>query len=105
VDSRKCISYLTIELREEIPEEFKGTFENRVYGCDICQDVCPWNRFSQRHREPRFEPNEHFTSLSVEDWLNITEESFKQVFGKSAVQRAGYKGFKRNMEFIKLNKK
>jgi epoxyqueuosine reductase len=102
LDSKKCISYLTIELRNEIPEEFKGKFENRVYGCDICQDVCPWNRFSKKHSEPRFEPNEHFTSLSIDEWLNINEEVFQKVFGKSAVQRAGYKGYKRNLNFLKL---
>ncbi len=101
VDSRKCISYLTIELKNEIPQEFAGKFENRVYGCDICQDVCPWNRFSERHKEPRFEPNAEFLSLSIEDWLNISEETFKKVFGKSAVQRAGYKGYKRNLNFLK----
>lgn len=100
VDGSKCISYFTIELKEEIPNEVKGKFENWIFGCDICQDVCPWNRFSQPHNEPRFQPHPDLEHLSQNDWKEITEEVFRKVFKKSAVKRTGFTGLKRNIEFV-----
>jgi epoxyqueuosine reductase len=100
VDGSKCISYFTIELKEEIPNEVKGKFENWVFGCDICQDVCPWNRFSQPNNEPRFQPQPDLEHMSQNDWKEITEEVFRKVFKKSAVKRTGFTGLKRNIEFV-----
>ncbi|MDL5049312.1 tRNA epoxyqueuosine(34) reductase QueG [Oscillatoria amoena NRMC-F 0135] len=100
VDGSKCISYFTIELKEEIPNEVKGKFENWIFGCDICQDVCPWNRFSQPHNEPRFLPHPDIERMSHNDWCEITEETFKKVFKKSAVKRTGFAGLTRNIEFV-----
>lgn len=103
VDGSKCISYFTIELKNEIPNDVKGKFENWVFGCDICQDVCPWNRFSKTHNEPRFEPSLSLLEMTKEDFENLTEETFKKVFKKSAVKRAKYNGLKRNIQFLKPN--
>lgn len=100
VDGSKCISYFTIELKEEIPTDVKGKFENWVFGCDICQDVCPWNSFSKPHREPRFNPSAEFQSLTTQDWKEITEDVFKKIFGKSALQRTKASGLKRNIWFL-----
>jgi len=100
VDGSKCISYFTIELKEEIPVDVKGKFEGWVFGCDICQDVCPWNRFSKPHRERQFVPDEKLMSLTKSEWNEITEEVFKKLFTASAVKRTGYKGLKRNLKFI-----
>lgn len=100
VDGSKCISYFTIELKEEIPAEVKGKFENWIFGCDICQDVCPWNSFSKPHHEERFEPDPHLESMTKQDWIEITEEVFLKIFKKSAVQRAKLSGLKRNISFI-----
>ena len=97
LDASKCISYLTIELREEIPAAFKGKMENWAFGCDICQDVCPWNRFSQPHSEPAFEPHPDLLDMTRQDWEEITEEVFKKLFKKSAVKRAKYAGMQRNI--------
>jgi epoxyqueuosine reductase len=97
LDASKCISYLTIELREEIPAAFKGKMENWAFGCDICQDVCPWNRFSQPHTEPAFEPHPDLLDMTRKDWEEITEEVFKKLFKKSAVKRAKYAGIQRNI--------
>jgi len=99
MDGSKCISYLTIELRDAIPEEFQGKMEDWIFGCDICQDVCPWNRFSQPHEEPLFEPAEQLLQLSKDDWNELTEEVFRSVFKKSAVKRTKYQGLKRNIQF------
>lgn len=98
VDGSKCISYLTIELKESIPEEFSGKMADWVFGCDICQDVCPWNRFSVPHREPAFAPQgwEHLTKA---EWREMTEEVFQKVFKKSAVKRTRFSGLKRNIQF------
>ena len=101
IDAKKCISYLTIELREEIPSTFNDKMDNWMFGCDICQDVCPWNRFSAPHSEPQFQPNEKLLSMKREDWLDITEDVFKSIFKNSAVKRTKFKGLTRNIDFIK----
>jgi epoxyqueuosine reductase len=100
VDGSKCISYFTIELKDAIPEEMKGTFENRMFGCDICQDICPWNRFSKKHQEPHFEPSDKLMQMTRKEWIDLTEEVFDKLFKHSAVQRTKYKGLKRNIDFI-----
>ena len=100
VDGSRCISYLTIELKDAIPEEFKGKMENWAFGCDICQDVCPWNRFAKPNQEPAFQPSQDMVNLNERDWKEMTEETFKRVFAKSAVKRAKYVGLKRNLDFL-----
>src|SRR5690606_8358897 len=97
---KKCISYLTIELKEEIPDTFNDKMENWMFGCDICQDVCPWNRFSVPHSEPAFKPNDQVLQMKKEDWLDITEEVFKGIFKNSAVKRTKFKGLVRNIDFL-----
>ncbi|MCL6258520.1 tRNA epoxyqueuosine(34) reductase QueG [Aquiflexum sp. TKW24L] len=101
VDGSKCISYLTIELKENIPAAFKGKMENWIFGCDICQNVCPWNRFSKPHQEPLFEPKPELGEMTKQDWKEITEETFNKVFAKSAVKRSKHYGFIRNIVFQK----
>ncbi len=101
VDGSKCISYFTIELKENIPNEFKAKFEDWVFGCDICQDVCPWNKFSKPHKEPLFQSTPELMKMSREEWNEITEETFNKIFKNSAVKRTGYKGLTRNLNFIK----
>jgi epoxyqueuosine reductase len=103
VDGSKCISYFTIELKENIPHEVKGKFNDWIFGCDICQDVCPWNRFSQPHQESMFSPNPGILNMKKEDWEEITEEVFNKVFKDSPMRRPKYKGLKRNIEFIKTS--
>lgn len=100
IDANRCISYLTIELKDEIPKEFSGKMENWMFGCDICQDVCPWNRFSKPHKEPQFQPHEKLNELDKDDWQELTREVFNEVFRKSAVKRTKYEGLKRNISFI-----
>ena len=100
LDASKCISYLTIELKENIPNEFKGLMDDWMFGCDICQEVCPWNRFSTPHNEPKFEPSEHLMNMDRKEWKEITEEVFNGVFAKSAVQRTKFAGLKRNIDFL-----
>lgn len=101
VDGSRCISYLTIELKNEIPQEFKGKMNNWAFGCDICQDVCPWNRFSVLHQEPAFQPPEELLQMTKADWEEITEDTFKKVFKNSAVKRTKFSGLKRNISFLK----
>ena len=101
VDGSKCISYFTIELKDNIPSEFKGKFDHWMFGCDICQDVCPWNRFSKHHSQPLFNPKPELLSMSKKDWEEITQETFNKVFKKSPVKRAKYSGIARNIRFLK----
>lgn len=101
VDGSKCISYFTIELKENIPNDMKGSFDDWAFGCDVCQDVCPWNRFSKPHSEPLFNPNPELLSMTKKDWEEITEEIFSAVFKNSAVKRTKYSGLVRNINFLK----
>jgi len=101
VDGTKCISYLTIELKNEIPNEFKGKMDNWMFGCDICQDVCPWNRFSKAHNESAFKPENGLLELNTRELTEITDEVFKKVFKGSAVKRTKFAGLKRNIDFLK----
>ena len=101
VDGSKCISYFTIELKDNLPQEMKGKFNDWMFGCDICQDVCPWNRFSKPHKEPLFQPNSEVLSFTKKDWEEITEDTFKKVFANSAVKRTKLNGLQRNIDFLK----
>jgi epoxyqueuosine reductase len=101
VDGSKCISYFTIELKENIPNEVKGKMDNWVFGCDVCQDVCPWNSFSKPNKEQHFNPNGSLLEMTKKDWYELTEETFKRVFKESAVKRTKYQGLMRNLDFIK----
>ena len=101
VDATKCISYLTIELKDEIPDQFNDKMDNWMFGCDICQDVCPWNRFSVPHQIPEFAANESIVRMKKEDWEDITEDVFSRIFKNSAVKRTKFKGLTRNIDFIK----
>lgn len=100
VDGSKCISYLTIELKNGIPTDFIGQFDDWMFGCDICQDVCPWNRFSKAHSEPLFNPHPELLAMSKKDWEEITEDVFSDLFKKSAVKRTKFEGLKRNINFL-----
>lgn len=101
VDGSKCISYLTIELKDAIlPNEFHGKMDNWMFGCDICQDVCPWNRFSKPHTENRFKPHDNLLHLTKNDWKDLTQEVFGDLFKNSAVKRTKFDGLKRNIDFI-----
>ena len=101
VDGSKCISYLTIELKDElIPSEFKGKMDDWIFGCDVCQDVCPWNKFSKPHKETWFDPHVDLLNLTKKDWKDLNQETFNKVFKKSAVKRTKYEGLKRNIKFI-----
>ena len=101
VDGTRCISYYTIELKNNIPDYAKNTYDDWIFGCDICQDVCPWNRFSKPHKEPLFNSDDEFLSINKNDWIEMTKETFNKVFKNSAIKRAGFDGIKRNIEFIK----
>ncbi len=101
VDGSKCISYFTIELKEEIPQSEKGKFDDWMFGCDICQDVCPWNRFSKAHNEPLFDPHPDLLAFTKSDWEEITQETFGKIFQKSAVKRTKFAGLQRNISFLK----
>lgn len=101
LDASKCISYFTIELKDsESPDQFKGKFQDWMFGCDICQDVCPWNRFSKNHSEPRFQPSHGLLEMDRADWNHLSEEKFEEVFGRSAVKRTKYSGLIRNINFL-----
>jgi len=100
VDGSRCISYLTIELKNEIPQEFKGKMDDWMFGCDICQDVCPWNKFSVLHQEPAFKPHPDLLNLNRRDWEDITDDVFRRVFKNSAVKRTKFNGLKRNIAFL-----
>lgn len=101
VDGSKCISYFTIELKDNLPQEMKGKFEDWAFGCDVCQDVCPWNKFSKPHSEPLFNPNDSILNFSKKDWEEITTETFNKVFKNSAIKRTKAAGFKRNIDFLR----
>jgi epoxyqueuosine reductase len=101
VDGSKCISYFTIELKNEIPSNVRGQFDDWIFGCDTCQDVCPWNRFSKSHSEPLFNPNPELLSMTKKDWEEITDDVFNKFFKNSAVKRTKFDGLKRNIDFIK----
>ena len=101
VDGSKCISYFTIELKNEIPSSVSGQFDDWMFGCDICQDVCPWNRFSKAHKEPLFDPHPDVLSNSKKDWEEITKEVFSEIFKKSPLKRTKFEGLRRNIEFLK----
>ena len=100
VDGSRCISYLTIELKNEIPSSFQGKMDDWIFGCDVCQDVCPWNRFSKAHQEPLFNPEPQLLSMTKKEWEEITEDVFKKVFKGSAVKRTKFSGLKRNIKFL-----
>ncbi len=104
IDARKCISYQTIEVKENLDESLKGHLENRVFGCDICQDVCPWNLKSKKNNEPEFMPNQRLMELSKDEWHKMEKPLFDEIFKKSAVKRTGYSGLKRNLSFIESGK-
>lgn len=101
IDGSKCISYYTIELKEMLlPDEAKGKFDNWFFGCDICQDVCPWNRFSKAHEKHEIEPIHEILNFSLKDWQELSEESFKKIFKESPLKRSKYRGIIRNLKFI-----
>lgn len=101
VDGSKCISYLTIELKDQIlPNEFKGKMDSWMFGCDICQDVCPWNRFASTHNEPQFNPHPDLLKLTKKEWNELSEETYQNLFRKSAVKRTKFSGLKRNISFL-----
>jgi epoxyqueuosine reductase len=101
VDGSKCISYFTIELKDNLPQEMKGKFDDWIFGCDVCQDVCPWNRFSKPHNEPLLKATPEILSYSKSDWEEITNETFQKVFKNSALKRTKYEGLLRNINFSK----
>jgi len=100
VDGSKCISYLTIELKNEIPNGFSNQMDDWMFGCDVCQDVCPWNRFSKPHNEPLFNPHPELLTKSKSEWQELTKEVFAEIFKKSAVKRTKFTGLKRNINFL-----
>jgi epoxyqueuosine reductase len=102
LDAKKCISYLTIELKDEfLPSEFKDKMDGWMFGCDVCQDVCPWNRFSKSHNENRFAPELSLIEMTKQDWDGLTQERFQKLFKKSAIKRTKFTGLKRNIDFLK----
>ena len=103
VDGSRCISYFTIELKDEIPEG--NNFQDWIFGCDICQDVCPWNRFAKPHHEERFKPDDRLLQYSKSEWKELTEEIFQEIFRKSAVKRTKYSGLMRNIDYVSNERK
>ena len=100
IDARKCLSYLTIEYKDNLDHLDPKTFNGWMYGCDICQDVCPYNRFALPNMEPEFQPSEALKAMREEDWKSLSKDDFEALFKHSAMQRAGYEGLKRNIEFV-----
>ncbi len=100
LDSNRCISYHTIESKDAIPAKYQGKFENWIFGCDICQDVCPWNRFSKQTHERAFQADEEFLSMNKEDWRALSAEHYKKLFSDKAIERKGFEGIKRNIDFV-----
>lgn len=100
INAQKCISYATIELRDALPTEFNGRMENWVFGCDICQDVCPWNRFSVAHNQDKFKPKEIFKKMKPKDWEELSADLFAEISSKSALKRTKFEGLRRNLDFI-----
>ena len=103
IDGSKCISYATIELKNEIPDYFKDKMDDWMFGCDVCQDVCPWNRFAVPHNQSKFKTNDFLKNLKKEEWKEITQELFSEIFKKSPVKRTKFAGLKRNIEFLDKN--
>lgn len=104
INGSKCISYFTIELKDEIiPEEMKGKFQNWMFGCDVCQDVCPWNRFSKPNHEEAFQPLPEILNFTTKQWEELSEEAFKKIFKYSPLSRSKYKGIQRNLKFLKAD--
>ena len=103
IDASKCISYATIELKNDIPDSFHHKMEDWMFGCDICQDVCPWNRFSVPHRQAKFAPNEKLQNFKKKEWKELTQELFSDIFRKSPVKRTKYSGLIRNIKFLENN--
>ena len=101
LDSNKCISYLTIELKDSIPKQFENKMQDWIFGCDICQDVCPWNKFSEENNHILLQPSDKFLNMKKNDWIELTEETFKKVFKNSPIKRANFNGLKKNISFIK----
>lgn len=100
LDARKCISYHTIENKGQLPENLAERFKNWIFGCDICQDVCPWNRTALIHQEPDYEPSDKLVGMTRENWESLSEDDFNELFAGSAVKRAGYAGLMRNIKFV-----
>lgn len=101
IDGSRCISYFTIELKDMlIPGEMQGKFQDWMFGCDICQDVCPWNRFSRSTQEPEFEPIPGILNFTTRDWEGMTEDAFKKIFRHSPLKRSKFQGIKRNLQFL-----
>ena len=101
IDGSKCISYFTIELKENIPYEMKGKLDDWIFGCDVCQDVCPWNKFSKAHNEPLFNATPELLTWTKKDWEEITEDVFKKVFKNSPLKRTKFSGITKNIVFVK----
>ena len=101
IDANKCISYLTIELKDQLPTGFESQMEGWAFGCDICQDVCPWNRHSRPHSEEAFQPHEQLSRLQKQEWEEMTEDTFRIIFKNSAVKRTKFKGLQRNINYVK----
>ncbi len=104
IDARSCISYCTIEMKgNELPKKYRGKFQNRIFGCDICQDVCPWNRKAKPHQVPELLPNSQMLSLSKEDWQRMDAHQFGQIFKKTALKRTKFENLKRNFNFLQVS--
>jgi len=100
LDANKCISYLTIEFKNDLTPDLKDKFQGWIFGCDICQDVCPWNRFKKPHNEPAFSSPDQMVKMRKKDWINLDEENFRKIFKNSAVKRTKYKGLRRNIDYL-----